>query len=52
MAGGAETPNIAALPDIARLDAYKLARRPDADRNAKLLSQFAVVGLHSGAYPH
>ena len=31
MAGGAETPNIAALPAIARLGACESARGPDAD---------------------
>jgi hypothetical protein len=50
MAGGAETPNIAALPAIARLGACKSARGPDADRRVKLLIQFAVDGSHSGAY--
>ena len=52
MAGGAETPNIAALPAIARLGACKLARGPDADRHVKLLIQFAVKGSLSGAYSH
>jgi len=52
MAGGAETPNIAALPAIARLGACKSARGPDADRRVKLLIQFAVDGSHSGAYSH
>jgi hypothetical protein len=50
MAGGAETPNIAALPAIARLGACESARGPDADRHVKLLSQFAVEGSLSGAY--
>ena len=44
MAGGAETPNIAALPAIARLGACESARGPDADRHVKLLIQFAVEG--------
>jgi hypothetical protein len=44
MAGGVETPNIAALPAIARLGTCESARRPDADRHVKLLSQFAVEG--------
>ena len=52
MAGGAETPNIAALPAIARLGACELARGPDADRHVKLLIQFAVEGSLSGAYSH
>ena len=52
MAGGAETPNIAALPAIARLGACKSARGPDADRRVKLLIQFAVEGSLSGAYSH
>ncbi len=43
-AGGAETPNIAALPAIARLGTCESARGPDADRRVKLLSQFAVEG--------
>jgi hypothetical protein len=50
MAGGAETPNIAALPAIARLGACESARGPDADRHVKLLIQFAVEGSLSGAY--
>ena len=51
MAGGAETPNIAALPRaIARLGACESARGPDADRHVKLLIQFAVEGSLSGAY--
>src|SRR5207302_4927995 len=50
MAGGAETPNIAALPAIARLGACESARGPDADRRVKLLIQFAVEGSLSGAY--
>jgi hypothetical protein len=52
MAGGAETPNIAALPAIARLGACESARGPDAGRHVKLLIQFAVKGLLSGAYSH
>ena len=52
MAGGAETPNIAALPAIARLGACESARGPDADRRVKLLIQFAVEGALSGAYSH
>ena len=52
MAGGAETPNIAALPAIARLGACESARGPDADRRVKLLIQFAVEGSLSGAYSH
>jgi hypothetical protein len=50
MAGGAETPNIAALPAIARLGTCESARGPDAYRHVKLLSQFAVEGSLSGAY--
>src|SRR5881396_2769137 len=50
MAGGAETPNIAALPAIARLGACESARGPDADRHVKLLIQFAVEGSPSGAH--
>jgi|SRR5450432_1949660 hypothetical protein len=50
MAGGAETPNIAALPAIARLGACESARGPDADRHVKLLIQFAVERSLSGAY--
>jgi hypothetical protein len=50
MAGGAETPNIAALPAIARLGACESARGPDADRRVKLLIQFAAEGSLSGAY--
>lgn len=50
MAGGAETPNIAALSAIARLGACESARGPDADRRVKLLIQFAVEGSLSGAY--
>ena len=50
MVGGAETPNIAALPVIARLGACESARGPDADRHVKLLIQFAVEGSLSGAY--
>jgi hypothetical protein len=52
MAGGAETPNIAALPAIARLATCESTRGPDADRHVKLLSQFAVEGSLSGAYSH
>ena len=48
MAGGAETPNIAALPAIARLGACESARGPDADRRIKLLIQFAVEGVTLG----
>jgi hypothetical protein len=51
MAGGAETPNIAALPAIARPGACESARGPDADRRVKLLIQFAVEG-HSRALIH
>ena len=50
MADGAETPNIAALPGIARLGICESARGPDADRHVKLLIQFAVEGSLSGAY--
>jgi hypothetical protein len=50
MAGGA--PNIAALPAIARLGACESARGPDAGRHVKLLIQFAVKWLLSGAYSH
>ena len=50
MAGGAETPNIAALPAIARLGACESARGPDADRGVKLLIQFAVEGSLTSAY--
>jgi hypothetical protein len=50
MAGGAETPNIVALPAIARLGACESARGPDADRRVKLLIQFAVEGSLSSAY--
>jgi hypothetical protein len=52
MAGDAETPNITALPAIARLGACESARGPDADRHVKLLSQFAVEGALSGAYSY
>jgi hypothetical protein len=52
MAGGAKTPNIAALPGIARLGTCESARGPDADRHVKLLIQFAVEGSLSGAYSH
>jgi hypothetical protein len=44
MASGAETPNIAALPAIARLGTCESARGPDADRRVKPLIQFAVEG--------
>jgi hypothetical protein len=44
MAGGAETPNIASLPAIARLGTCESERGPDADRHVKLLIQFAVEG--------
>jgi hypothetical protein len=44
MAGGAKTPNIAALPTIARLGACESARGADADRRVKPLIQFAVEG--------
>jgi len=37
MVGGAETPNIAALPAIARLGVCESARGPAADRHVKLL---------------
>ena len=49
MAGGAKTPNIAALLAIARLGACELARGADADRRVKPLIQFAVEGslLHA-----
>src|SRR5258708_6792933 len=50
MAGGAETPNIAALPAIARLGSCESVRGPDADRHVKLLSQLAVEGSLSGSY--
>jgi adenylate cyclase len=50
MAGGAETPNIAAQPAIARPGACESARGPDADRRVKLLIHFAVEGSLSGAY--
>jgi hypothetical protein len=50
MAGGAENPNIAALPAIAQLGACESARGPDADRHVKLLIQFTVGGSLSGAY--
>jgi hypothetical protein len=49
MAGGAETPNIAALPVIARLGTCESARGPDADRHVKLLSQFAVAQPRTSA---
>src|SRR5882757_580319 len=52
MVGGAETPNIAALPAIARLGTCESARGPDADRHVKLLIQFAVEGSLSGACSH
>lgn len=51
MAGDAETPNIAALAAVARLDAFESARGPDTDRHVKLLIQFAVDG-HSRAPIH
>jgi hypothetical protein len=51
MAGGAETPNIEALPAIARLGTCESAQGPDADRHVKLLIQFAVEG-HSRALIH
>jgi hypothetical protein len=50
MAGGAETPNIAALPAIARRGTCESARGPYADRQVKPLIQFAVEGSLSGAY--
>jgi hypothetical protein len=50
MADGAETPNIAALPAIARLGTCESARGPDADRHVKLLIQFAVEESLSVAY--
>jgi hypothetical protein len=50
MAGGAETPNIEALPAIARLGACESARGADADRHVKLLIQFAVEGALSGLF--
>ena len=50
MTDGGRTPNIAALPAIARLGTCESARGPDADRHVKLLSQFAVEGSLSGAY--
>jgi hypothetical protein len=43
MAGGADS-KIAALPAIARLDAYDSARGADADRRVKLSTKFAVEG--------
>ena len=52
MAGGAETPNIAALPAIARLGACESARGPDAEWHVKLFIQFAVEGSLSDAYSH
>ena len=52
MAGGAETPNVAALPAIARLGACESARGPDADRHVKLLIQFTVEGSLSRALIH
>jgi hypothetical protein len=48
MAGGAETPNIAALPAIARLGTCESARGLDADRLVKLLIQFAMEESLSG----
>src|SRR6266511_1091051 len=50
MAGGAETPNIAAVAAIARLGACESARGPDADRHVKLLIQWAVEGSLPGVY--
>jgi hypothetical protein len=50
MAGGAETPKIAALPAIARLGACESVRGPNADRRVKLLIQFAVEGSLSSVY--
>ena len=50
--GGAETPNIGALPAITRLGACESARGPDAEWHVKLLIQFAVEGSLSGAYSH
>jgi hypothetical protein len=50
MAGGAETPHIAALPAVARLDACEAARGLEADRLVKLLIQSAVEGSYSDAY--
>jgi TonB family protein len=52
MAGGAETPNIAALPAIARLGTCESPRGPDADRHVKRLIQFAVEGACFGADLH
>jgi hypothetical protein len=51
MAGGAETSNSAALPAIMRLGARESARGPDANRQVKLLIQFALEG-HSRALIH
>jgi hypothetical protein len=55
MAGGAETPNIAALPAIARLGACKSARGPDADRHVSAevsVKRQAGCSLQSGALKH
>jgi hypothetical protein len=49
MAGGAKTPNIAALLAIARLGACESARGADADRRVKPLIQFAVEGSLLGS---
>ena len=51
MAGGAETPNIAALSAIAWLGACKSAQGPDADRHVKLLINLRWRG-HSRALIH
>jgi len=52
MAGGAEIPNIAALPPPScQLGASGSARRPDADRHVELLVQFAARD-HSWASIH
>src|ERR1700722_12425109 len=48
MASGAETPNIAALPAIARLGACESARGPDADRHAKPLIYLMTKGSTLG----
>ena len=49
MAGGAETPNIAALPAIARLGAW-LNRRgvPDADRHVEAIDPICGGGVTLG----
>src|SRR6266705_207905 len=52
MAGGAESPNIAALPAIARLGACESARGPDADRHAKPLIYLMTKGSLLDAYSH